>query len=186
MRSRYHRDHDDNTKTVEHRRHRRQDAQARHLLADHRDPRAVASRSRPMSNNGDVAYDGNSWFFANEEHAAGRRICAATRWCRCRSRARIHLYIAVAGRAHLVRDKNTMRQHWVPDLDPVVRPGRRHSRPGVDPGGSRARRSTGETKSRASWWSAAISASTGSLRRRSPVASGARCTAGAPAAPQST
>ena len=72
--------------------------------------------SRPMSNNGDVAYDGNSWFFTNDNTRLVADI-GGNPMVSLSFEGKNDLYIAVAGRAHLVRDKNTIRRHWVPDLD---------------------------------------------------------------------
>lgn len=78
--------------------------------------------SRPMSNNGDVEYDGDSYYFAHgddklvgeierDNHVglsfakpAGLITGAPT-------------YVAVAGRAQVVRDKVRFQEHWNADLD---------------------------------------------------------------------
>lgn len=52
--------------------------------------------SRPMSNNGDVEYDGDSWFFSYDDT---RKIAE------------------IEGIASLVRDKATFEKHWVADLE---------------------------------------------------------------------
>ena len=72
--------------------------------------------TRPMSNNGDVAYDGNSWFFTNEN----TRLVSDIEGNAAVSLAfegMDGLYIAVAGKAKLIRDKSQFEAHWVPDLD---------------------------------------------------------------------
>ncbi|RYF35102.1 MAG: pyridoxamine 5'-phosphate oxidase [Comamonadaceae bacterium] len=72
--------------------------------------------TRPMSNNGDVAYDGNSWFFTNER----TRLVSDIEGNAAVSLAfegMDGLYIAVAGQARLIRDKAQFEAHWVPDLD---------------------------------------------------------------------
>ena len=72
--------------------------------------------TRPMSNNGDVAYDGNSWFFTND----GTRLVSDIEGNAAVSLAfegMDGLYIAVAGQAKLLRDKAQFEAHWVPDLD---------------------------------------------------------------------
>ncbi|RZI94629.1 MAG: pyridoxamine 5'-phosphate oxidase [Variovorax sp.] len=72
--------------------------------------------TRPMSNNGDVAYDGNSWFFTND----GTRLVSDIEGNPAVSLAfegMDGLYIAVAGQARLIRDKAQFEAHWVPDLD---------------------------------------------------------------------
>lgn len=77
--------------------------------------------TRPMSNNGDVAYDGTSYYFANgdarlvddienDDHVAlgfaGKPGLLSS-----------PSYIAVAGKAEVVRDKQVFKAHWTPDLD---------------------------------------------------------------------
>ena len=72
--------------------------------------------TRPMSNNGDVAYDGNSWFFTSDD----TRLVADIDGNPAVSLAfegMDGLYIAVTGRAELIRDKAQFEAHWVPDLD---------------------------------------------------------------------
>jgi len=75
-----------------------------------------ALASRPMSNNGDVEYDGSSYFFTND----GTRLVEDLK-----RNAKVSLgfegldglYIAVTGQAELIRDKAQFEAHWVPDLD---------------------------------------------------------------------
>ena len=75
-----------------------------------------ALAGRPMSNNGDVEYDGNSYYFT---------------WDRSRMVADIGrnpqvnlgfegqdgLFVCVAGQAELVRDKAQFAAHWLPELE---------------------------------------------------------------------
>lgn len=78
--------------------------------------------ARPMSNNGDVAYEGDSYFFS---YADSRKI------------ADLHtdpqvtlsytgavgmlggppLFVAVEGEAKLIQDKSAFADHWTKDLD---------------------------------------------------------------------
>lgn len=75
-----------------------------------------ALSGRPMSNNGDVEYDGNSYYFTNE---ATRLVADIT------SNAKVelgfsgkdYLYVSVAGEAEIIRDKATFKAHWVDELD---------------------------------------------------------------------
>lgn len=86
------------------------------------DGRIVA---RPMSSNGDVAYDGESWFFTYEDSRKVRDI---------RRNDRVGLsfqgsggvmglvgkpgaMIHVQGRARLIDDRATFAEHWVPELE---------------------------------------------------------------------
>ncbi len=78
--------------------------------------------ARPMSNNQDVEYDGDSWFFAFDSSDTVREIEANSR-----VGLTLHgnsgilgkppLFIAAAGTAELVRDKAVFAEHWVADLD---------------------------------------------------------------------
>ncbi|MDV6332719.1 pyridoxamine 5'-phosphate oxidase family protein [Asticcacaulis sp. 201] len=77
--------------------------------------------SRPMSNNKDVEYDGDSYFFANDTASAVREIennpevnLAYSRLPGLLSKP---FFLSVSGRAQLIRDRALMEQHWVPDLE---------------------------------------------------------------------
>jgi len=78
--------------------------------------------SRPMSNNGDVEYDGDSFFFSYGNARtisdierdpkvglsfAGRKGLVGHR----------PFFISVEGRAELIRDKAAFAEHWTKDLD---------------------------------------------------------------------
>ena len=84
------------------------------MLSTHTDGGQIAGR--PMSNNGDVDYDGDSYYFT---------------WDRSRMVADIErdpkvslafqgkhaFFVAVEGDAGLIRDKAEFKDHWNPDLD---------------------------------------------------------------------
>jgi general stress protein 26 len=79
-----------------------------------------ALESRPMSNNRDVDYDGDSFFFTEEtaELVADIQVRPEV------NLAYTHnpvlgksLYISVSGKADVVRDRAEMAKHWVKDLD---------------------------------------------------------------------
>ena len=72
--------------------------------------------SRPMSNNGDVAYDGNSYYFTFEESRTVRDISENPHVNLGFSGAK-GLFVAITGTAHLIRQKAIMQQHWVPSLN---------------------------------------------------------------------
>ncbi|MFN4161686.1 MAG: pyridoxamine 5'-phosphate oxidase family protein [Stenotrophomonas sp.] len=77
---------------------------------------------RPMSNNGDVDYDGDSWFFTTEDTDMVREIQqdpkVALSFTGSKSLlGKPPLFVAVQGRATLIRDKAIMQQHWVKDLE---------------------------------------------------------------------
>ena len=89
------------------------------ILSTHSADGEIAAR--PMSNNGDVEYDGDSYFFTMEDAHCVSDI---------QRNAKVGLgysieggifsdgvYVAVEGEAQLIRDKAAFRQHWVSDLD---------------------------------------------------------------------
>jgi general stress protein 26 len=77
--------------------------------------------TRPMSNNGDVSYDGTSYYFANGDARLVTDIetndTVALGFAGKPGLLSSAAYIAVAGRASLVRDKAAFEEHWSPDLD---------------------------------------------------------------------
>ncbi|MBB3647581.1 general stress protein 26 [Rhizobium sp. BK619] len=78
--------------------------------------------ARPMSNNGDVEYDGDSWFFSYEDsrkitEIEGIDIVSLTFTAPPSLLGKPGIFIAVEGVASLVRDKAAFEEHWVPDLE---------------------------------------------------------------------
>lgn len=79
-----------------------------------------ASSSRPMSNNGDVDYDGKSYFFTKNDSRMVREI---------KKNAKVSLqfadhrvlrrksFISVNGKATLITDRAEMEPHWNKDLE---------------------------------------------------------------------
>jgi general stress protein 26 len=89
------------------------------ILSTHTEGGEIAAR--PMSNNGDVKYDGDSYFFTSDD-----TLCVSD----IRRNAKVGLgysaepglfsggvYISVEGDAELIRDKIVFQQHWNSDLD---------------------------------------------------------------------
>jgi general stress protein 26 len=81
-----------------------------------------AIAARPMSNNGDVEYDGDSWFFTYEEaHTVAdiqRDAKVGLSFQGSKSLlGKPPLFIAVEGTAELIRDKAAFAEHWTKDLD---------------------------------------------------------------------
>jgi general stress protein 26 len=72
--------------------------------------------SRPMSNNGDVEYDGNSYYFTHESTRMVRDI-ARNPQVSLGFEGMDGLHIAVTGKAEVIQDKAAFEAHWVPDLD---------------------------------------------------------------------
>jgi len=78
--------------------------------------------NRPMSNNGDVSYAGDSYFFTYEEARCVSDIKADAKVGLGYSReggllSGSGVYVAVEGRAELIRDRAAFQQHWTSDLD---------------------------------------------------------------------
>ncbi|MDP3659490.1 pyridoxamine 5'-phosphate oxidase family protein [Phenylobacterium sp.] len=78
--------------------------------------------ARPMSNNGDVEYDGDSWFFALDDARVVSDI---------RQDAKVGLsmqgnkgllgkpplFLSIEGQAELIREKTAFEEHWTHDMD---------------------------------------------------------------------
>ncbi len=81
-----------------------------------------AIASRPMSNNGEVEYDGDSYFFAYDsarfvsEISADANVGLTFAGTKGLFGAPPH-FIAVEGKARLVRDKSAFAARWTSDLD---------------------------------------------------------------------
>lgn len=78
--------------------------------------------TRPMSNNGDVEYDGDSWFFSFEETRKVPAIAGEPRVSLSFSAppsllGKPGIFIAIDGRATVIKDKSQFGEHWVPDLE---------------------------------------------------------------------
>ena len=77
--------------------------------------------SRPMSNNGDVEYDGDSYYFTYEQARTVREIErdpeVSLAFSSKPGLLNGGLYVAVEGKARLIRDKAVFKEHWTPDLE---------------------------------------------------------------------
>ncbi len=78
--------------------------------------------SRPMSNNGDVEYAGDSFYFSRETSRVVHEIQRDPKVSLAFSTAPglltgAGLYVSVEGKAQVIRDKAQFEQHWSPDLD---------------------------------------------------------------------
>lgn len=89
------------------------------ILSTHTEDGEIASR--PMSNNGDVTYDGTSYFFTTEDTRCvsdiGRNAKVSLGYSTEPGFFSGGTYVSVEGRAELIRDKAAFRQHWNSDLD---------------------------------------------------------------------
>ncbi|MGK6323163.1 pyridoxamine 5'-phosphate oxidase family protein [Sphingomonas sp. DT-51] len=78
--------------------------------------------ARPMSNNGDVEYDGDSFFFAYRDSRKVSDISAQPQVGLSYTGAAgmlggPPLFVAVEGKAALIDDKAQFEAHWTKDLD---------------------------------------------------------------------
>lgn len=84
------------------------------MLSTHAENGAIAAR--PMSNNRDVSYEGDSYYFTWEDsHTVGE--IARDPNVALSFQGQKHVQIAVEGLAELIRDKAAFAAHWNPDLD---------------------------------------------------------------------
>ena len=78
--------------------------------------------SRPMSNNGEVEYDGDSFFFCHEStrmvsDIQGDEHVGLTFTGKKGLLGKPPIFIAIVGTAELIRDKAMFAKHWVKDLE---------------------------------------------------------------------
>lgn len=84
-------------------------------------PNGDSLSSRPMSNNGDVEYDGDSYFFSYADTQKIRHIehsshVGLTFTAPPGLLGKPGIFIAVDGNAILINDKSQFEAHWVSDL----------------------------------------------------------------------
>lgn len=90
------------------------------ILSTHTDGGEIASR--PMSNNGDVTYAGESYFFTYEEARCVSDIERDPKVALGYTKpggffSGSGVYIAIEGKATLIRDRSAFEKHWTADLD---------------------------------------------------------------------
>jgi general stress protein 26 len=78
--------------------------------------------ARPMSNNGDVEYDGDSWFFTSEEAEMVSEIerepqIGLSLQGKSGLLGKPPIFISIEATAELIRDKAAFQQHWTSSLD---------------------------------------------------------------------
>ncbi|MES2337005.1 MAG: pyridoxamine 5'-phosphate oxidase family protein [Pseudomonadota bacterium] len=78
--------------------------------------------ARPMSNNRDVDYDGDSWFFSMDDTLTVSDIgrdpnVGLTLHGNKGLLGKPPIFIAAEGKADIIRDKAIFEEHWVKDLD---------------------------------------------------------------------
>ena len=90
------------------------------ILSTHTENGEIANR--PMSNNGDVDYNGTSFYFTYEQ---ARSVADISRDPKVALGFTAHggifsgtgIYVAVEGIAELIRDRAAFKTHWTSDLD---------------------------------------------------------------------
>ena len=72
--------------------------------------------NRPMSNNGDVEYDGNSYFYSYEGSEVVKDLKEDST-INLSFQGNDKLYISITGKGELIKDKNVLKEHWVDSLN---------------------------------------------------------------------
>lgn len=72
--------------------------------------------ARPMSNNGKVEYDGNSWFFTYEDSNKVRQI-EADHKVSLIYQTKDMLFIECYGHASIVKQRSIMEEKWMDELN---------------------------------------------------------------------
>jgi general stress protein 26 len=90
------------------------------VLSTHAADGTIAAR--PMSNNGDVEYDGDSWFFTSDdthvvsEIESNPKVGLALQGSKGLL-GQPGIFITIEAEAELIRDKATFKAHWTKDLE---------------------------------------------------------------------
>jgi general stress protein 26 len=74
-------------------------------------------RARPMSNNGEVEFDGDVWFFSDAKSRKVREIEATPKVHLSYIDLKAWRFISMTGRARIVRDPELKKQLWMKDLE---------------------------------------------------------------------
>ena len=75
-----------------------------------------AVHTRPMSNNRDVAYNGESYFFSHINTRKAKDLENNSK-VTLSFTGDAGLYIIVEGKGRIIKDRTRMEEHWVPDLE---------------------------------------------------------------------
>ena len=73
-------------------------------------------RSRPMSNNGEVEFDGDVWFFSGADTRKVADIETEARVELSYADTQTFRFVSMSGTATIVRDVNKKRELWIDDL----------------------------------------------------------------------
>lgn len=90
------------------------------MMSTHAADGSIASR--PMSNNREVAFYGDSWFFADDSARLVREIAADPQvGLSFQGKAGMlgmrPMFVAIEGAGELIRDKSQFAAHWTEDLE---------------------------------------------------------------------
>lgn len=90
------------------------------MMSTHGEQGAISNR--PMSSNGDVEYDGDSWFFSYDDTAKiadiGRNPQVSLSFSEPPSLlGKPGIFISIEGQARVIRDKAAFEEHWLADLE---------------------------------------------------------------------
>lgn len=73
--------------------------------------------SRPMSNNRQVEWDGDSYFFASTESSQAEELGHNPKVNLAYSRPDEMVFVSLAGRAELIHDNAQKKEHWFDELE---------------------------------------------------------------------
>ena len=81
-----------------------------------------AIKARPMSNNGEVEYDGDSFFFTLDDHEIVADVeldpnVGLSMQGQKGLLGKPPLFLSIEGKAELIRDKGAFKTHWTSGLD---------------------------------------------------------------------
>lgn len=90
------------------------------MLNTHTDGGRIAGR--PMSNNRDVEYDGDSWFFVDQGSRTFTDVTADPKVTISAQGAKgllgkPPLFLSIEGQAEVITDRSAFAEHWTEDLD---------------------------------------------------------------------
>lgn len=74
-------------------------------------------RARPMSNNGEVDFDGDVWFFSAADSRKVHEIESEPRVELSFTDTKRFLFISMSGDAEIVTDKEKKRELWIEELE---------------------------------------------------------------------
>lgn len=74
-----------------------------------------ALHSRPMSNNGEVEYDGNSWFFTYEQSNKVKQIAQNPKVSLLFQTDKM-MFIECYGKATIIKQRSVMEEKWMNEL----------------------------------------------------------------------